>query len=156
MLNRWGISMLGIGIACLGLLLLGVDASARIQLGGGMASLGESFVPFGRVAIDVLPLGFATVAVDAEYWFITGSSQWLFPFATFSFPLILQPSLGVAPIVSISSVGIRLGTIAFALKGGIGLSLGPLGLFAEAILNISPQFGFSKATLFTLGLALSF
>lgn len=148
--------LLMLGLACLGAILLGVDASARVQVGAGMASFGDSFVPFGRLTVDVLPLGFGTVALDSEYWFITGESHWLFTFAAFTFPVIFQPSVGVAPIVSISSQGIRLVTFAFALKGGIGLSLGPWGLFGEAIFNISPQYGFSEVVFFTFGLTLRF
>ena len=131
-------------------------ALARIHVGVGMGSMGEDFVPLGRVVVDVFDLGIGVLAIDAEYWFIAAGSQWLFTFATFKFPVLFEPVLGVAPIISVSAQDIGLVTVAFAVKGGIGLSLGPWGLFGETILFVSPTYGFSDEPSFTLGLSLSF
>lgn len=156
MRNRLVLVSLGMGIVLLGLVSLSVDASTRVQVGGGAAPFGDGFVPFGRVTVDLLSFDFGTVGAAAEFWYIAGDSQWLYPFVTFTAPVIFEPSLGLAPIIDISSQGIELISIALALKGSAAIYLGPLGLFGEALTLVSPQYGFSGIFLFNIGLTLGF
>jgi hypothetical protein len=147
---------IGYCLVVVGILAMGADASARIRVGGGVGIFAELIVPVGRVSVDLLSLGFAKLAIEAEYWYISESSQWLFPFGTFYLPVILAPSVGAGPIFAISDQRLSLVEIGFALKGGIGLSLGRWGLFGEGILFVSPQYGVGQVPFFTVGLNLNF
>lgn len=109
----------------------------------------------GRLVIDVLPLWFIALSLDIEYWLISSDNHRLLPFVTLSSPLIFHAMVGAAPIVTISPQGVALSE-ALALKGGIGVFIGPLGLFGEGLITISAPQGPPLEPFFALGLTLGF
>ena len=121
-----------------------------------MAFVGNGFAPLGRVVMDVLPLIFVTLSVDVEYWLFSSSSQQLLPFLTASMPLIFRATVGAAPIVSISSQGIGLVPHTLAVKGGLEVPVGPLGIFGEALFLVSSQDVFSDGVYLAFGVTLGF
>jgi hypothetical protein len=121
-----------------------------------VAFVGNGFAPLARVVVDVLPLLFVTLSLDAEYWLFSASSQQLLPFLTASMPLIFQATVGIAPIISVGSQGIGLVPRTLAVKGGLGVPVGPLGIFGEALFLVSYQDVYSDGLYLAFGVTLGF
>jgi len=118
---------------------LAVEAEALIRVGGGLVVIEGEFAPLGRVVLDVIPLWFIAVSLDAEYWLLSADHQRLLPFVTLSSPLIFRITVGAAPIVTISPLGIGILPNTLAFKGGVGVPFGPLQLFLEGVFIAAPE-----------------
>ncbi len=127
------------------------EAGAFVRVGAGLAVVGDSFAPLGRVVVDVLPLWFITLSVDAEYWLFSASSHQLLPFMALSLPLIFPVTLGAAPIVTLSSQGVGVVPATLAIKGGLGLFVGPFGVFGEMLVIVSAPQSFVDGIFFAAG-----
>jgi len=132
----------------------GGEAFGLVRVGGGVGLIDAGLVPMGRLVIDVLPLWFITLSLDTEYWLISADRHRLLPFVALSSPLIFHATVGAAPLVTISSQGLGLPG-ALALKGGLEVFIGPLGLFGEGLFFVSSR-EISAGPLFALGLTLGF
>jgi len=108
-------------------------------VGGGLGWVAGQPVLMGRVVVDVVPLLVATVGLDAELWAFSAGHAQLLPFLTVSAVVPVKLTAGLAPILSFSDVGgIRVIGSTLAVKGALGLPLGPLELFAEGIFLAAP------------------
>ncbi|OGF56873.1 MAG: hypothetical protein A2Z21_08855 [Candidatus Fraserbacteria bacterium RBG_16_55_9] len=148
-----------LGIIFLGLTGMPEDTSASIRAGVGVASVGSGFAPLGRVAVDILPLGFLTLSVDAEYWFFSLGSQQLLPFfaasMSVSTPLTVQATVGMAPVVSISpQIGVVPRTL--IVRAGLEMPVGSLGIFGEVLFLVSSSDAYSDGAFFAFGATLGF
>ena len=126
-----------------GIVLSSGEALALVRVGGGVGIMGEEMAPMGRIALDLLPLWFITFSVDVEYWLLPDRGE-LLPFVTLSTTMIWQATVGAAPVLAISEGGLSMpmdSGLEWALKAGLGASLGPVGLFAEALLFTRSVFG---------------
>jgi hypothetical protein len=132
------------------------EAPAVVKVGAGLFVVGDDVSPLGRLVVDVLPLWFVTVSIDVEYWFFSVTSQQLLPFLTASMPLIFRVAVGIAPIVVISSQGIGLVPDTFAVKGGLEVPVGPLGIFGEALVLVSSHDVYSDGYYLAFGVTLGF
>jgi hypothetical protein len=151
------IKTLGIALLLISLGLIGTfgEVSALIRVGGGVGFVEEGLAPLGRMVLEVIPLWFIALSLDVEYWFLPAEGQWLLPFVALSSPLIFHATVGAAPIVTISPQGVGLSD-ALALKGGIEVFIGPLGLFGEGLLFISSSEEISAGPFFAVGATLGF
>lgn len=129
---------------------------AFLRVGGGVGLVGGGIAPVGRVVLDVLPLWFLTLSIDVEYWIFSASSQQLLPFIALTMPLIFHTTVGAAPILSLSAKGVGLVQDTLALKGGLGVFVGPLGLFSEALFLVSASEAFVNGTFFAFGITVGF
>lgn len=153
-----------LGIMLVGLTEMPGDVSASLRAGAGIASVGGGLAPLGRVAVDLLPLSFFTLSVDAEYWFFSLGSQQLLPFfalgMSVSMPWILQATVGMAPVVSIlpsqGIKGISVVPHTLVVKAGLEVPAGPLGIFGEALFLVSASDAYSDGAFFALGVTLEF
>lgn len=124
------VGTLGLALLC-GIALSSGEALALVRVGGGVGFLGEGMgiAPLGRIAFDLLPLWFIAFSVDVEYWLLPDRGE-LLPFLTLSTTMIWRATVGAAPVLTISGEGL---SVEWALKAGLGASLGPIGLFAETL-----------------------
>lgn len=109
------------------------EGLALIRVGGGVGLVGEERAPMGRIVLDVLPLWFLALSLDVEYWHLPDRGE-LLPFVSVSTTVIWQATVGAAPVLAISEGGLSMDAgLEWAFKAGLGASLGPVGLFAEAL-----------------------
>ncbi len=153
--SLWAVAV-ALSIVLLSLVGSSQEASALLRVGAGVAFVGDGFTPLGRVVVDVLPLLFVTVSLDAEYWLFSVGSQQLLPFLTANMPLIFRATAGIAPIVTISSQGIALVPHTLAVKGGLEVPVGPLGIFGEALFLVSSRDVYSDGFYVAVGVTLGF
>ena len=121
-------------VLLLAISLLSGEVRALVRVGGGVGFVGGEAAPVGRVVLDVLPLWFIALSLDVEYWLLPDRGE-LLPFLTASTTLILQATLGAGPLLAfrLADEERKIALQGVGLKAGIGTALGPLGLFAEAI-----------------------
>jgi len=122
------------------LLLLGMglgsgEALGLVRVGGGVGFVDGETALVGRVILDVLPLWFIALSLDAEYWHLPDRGE-LLPFLSVSTTVLARVTLGAGPLLALADGGV--GFQGLGLKAGIGTALGPLGLFAEGILRPGP------------------
>jgi hypothetical protein len=139
------------------------DALGLLRVGGGVGFADGGPAPIGRIALEVLPLLLVALSLDVEYWRLLGRDE-LLPFLTMSARLILGAELGIGAVLALpgpeTEGGVRLRGP--ALKAGMGVFLGPLGLFAETLLlpagdgPLAPPLRPTGELRFALGITLGF
>lgn len=136
------------------------EAMGLLRIGGGIGFVDEERAPVGRMIWDALPLWFIALSLDVEYWSLADRHE-LMPFATLSTTFIGQVTVGAAPVLAISREDLPRLDLRWALKAGLGTSLGPLGVFVESLyvtgsaLEFAPDLSRGKLR-FVVGATLGF
>lgn len=145
----------GASIVFLSVTLLSISALAQFHATAGATNF-TGYIPSARLSIDGVNLGPGVIGLDAQYWRISDRSQMIFPGLSYAFDLPLSPSLGIAPIVSVTPAGTNVATSAYALRAGARLNWGILEISAQALAFAAPPLQIAGSPFFSVHLGFRF